>query len=219
MVHAVLFDFGNTLFAHESLANTVQRAAAELGHEVDADWAAAAAADIERAAHSADELRHQRDLDERVWSQRWRVLYAARDAEVPGLGAVIHGLMHDPAAWVPYARTADVLRALSDAGVPVGLVSNTGWDVRTVFRHQSLAHLVQSFTLSYEAGVVKPSAEIFRVACASLGVEPRDALMVGDDPVADAGAVRVGMPTLLLPAQAVGTDNGLEGVCALSMRR
>ena len=69
---------------------------------------------------------------------------------------------------------------------------------------------VDAFVLSYEVGAVKPSEAIFQAACVALGVDPRDVLMIGDDPVADAGAVRAGIRTLLLPALSTGAANGVE---------
>ena len=48
---------------------------------------------------------------------------------------------------------------------------------------------VRTFVLSYEVGEVKPSPEIFLEACFRLHADPAETLMVGDDPVADAGAV------------------------------
>lgn len=211
-VRGVLFDFGNTLFAHASLPHTVEQCCRRLGAATTAEWAAAAAARIEAAAHTPDEVALGRDLDAAVWRARWHVLYAVADGEVPGLGAAIYSAMHDPLQWVPYARTATTLRTLVAAGVPVALVSNTGWDVRAVLAAHGLLGEIRSVVLSCEAGLVKPSAAIFELACSQLGVAPSEALMVGDDVVADGGAARAGLRTLLLPVGAPGVDNGLDAV-------
>ena len=94
----------------------------------------------------------------------------------------------------------------------VGIVSNTGWDVRAVFTAHAMSDFVTSFTLSYEAGAVKPDGKIFEAACTSLSLEPGQVLMVGDDPRADSGAVLAGIRTLLVPAQPPHTDNGIAAV-------
>lgn len=214
-IGAVLFDFGNTLFAHAPLAATIVAAGRSLGRDVQPEWAAALAATIEQVAHTPDELARGRDLDDEVWRERWHVLYGLGDDLVPGLGAEVFRLMHEPAEWQPYASTVEVLATLRDAGVPIGVVSNTGWDVRTVFAHHLLTSHVDQFVLSYETDAVKPSRRIFDTACRRLGCAPDAVLMVGDDPVADAGAVRAGMRTLLLPALPPGADNGLAGVVGL----
>lgn len=209
-VQAVLFDFGNTLFAHDPLPDTILTTCGRLGTSVSPSWAAGVAARIDAAAHTPGELQHPRDLDAAVWRERWHVLYAVADDEVPGLGAALYDAMHNPLAWRPYMSTGVTLSSLHRMGVPVAIVSNTGWDVRTVFAAHHMQQLVTAFVLSYEVDVVKPSPLIFHRACAALGVQPADALMVGDDPVADAGAVRAGLRTLLLPALPPGAPNGVE---------
>ena len=214
-VRAVLFDFGNTLFAHDSLATTIARCSERLGSQMGSDRAAEIAATIDSAAHTTAELRHPRDLDAAVWQQRWAVLYGLADRDVDGLGAALLADMHDPERWLPFTATGTVLGALHASDVRVGVVSNTGWDVRTAFARHGLDELVDSYTLSYEAGCTKPDPRIFQLACAALEVEPGNTLMVGDDPRADSGAVAAGLRVLLLPPTPPGTDNALSTVLAL----
>lgn len=214
-VRGVLFDFGSTLFAHAPLAETIESVCAELGEPRTADWAAALAARVETAAHTDDELRYPRDFDAAVWRERWHVLYALADDDVPGLGAAIYESMHDPQQWRPYATAAATLARIHRAGVRTAIVSNTGWDVRTVFAAQHLDHLVDAFVLSYEVGAVKPAAMIFRIACDAIGMPPGDCLMVGDDARADSGGVAVGLRVLLVPALAPGSDNGVEAAARI----
>jgi FMN phosphatase YigB (HAD superfamily) len=212
-VRGVLFDFGNTLFAHASLAETIAATCAGLGEPRPPLWSQAVADRIDAAAHTADELQYPRDLDVDVWRERWHVLYTVADDEIPGLGAAIYSAMHDPAKWHPYASAASTLGNVHSRDVPIAIVSNTGWDVRTVFAHYQLDHVVTAFVLSYEVGVVKPHQQIFLDACAALDREPGECLMVGDDSRADVGAVAAGLRTLLLPAREPGADNGI-GVVA-----
>jgi HAD superfamily hydrolase (TIGR01549 family) len=216
-IRAVLFDFGNTLFAHAPLPDTIVEACARLGRPQSVEWAVALDERIRLAAHTPEELTHPRDLDADVWRERWHVLYAVADDEVPGLGAELYRAMHAPDEWRPYAAAARTLRTLATAGVPVAIVSNTGWNVRAVFEHHGVVADVRTFVLSYEVGAVKPSAEIFLEACFRLHADPGETLMVGDDPVADAGAVRAGLTTLLLPALPPGAANGVDGALRVAM--
>ena len=214
-VRAVLFDFGNTLFAHAPLPATISAAAAALDRQVTSEWAQSVAERIHTAAHTPAELAHPRDLDSAVWAARWPLLYGIADDEVPGLGAALYRSMHTAGEWLPYAGTLNTLATLQQAGVPVGIVSNTGWDVRAVFVHHGLDRGVRSFVLSCEVGAVKPNPHIFELACDRLGSAPSETLMVGDDPVADAGAVRAGLTTLLVPAMPPGVANGVDGALSL----
>ncbi|WP_371616506.1 HAD family hydrolase [Streptomyces sp. NBC_00454] len=97
-----------------------------------------------------------------------------------------------PVAWRPYPDTARTLAALRERGIPVAVVSNIGWDLRPVFRAHGFDHLVDAYVLSFEHGVQKPDPRLFQAACDALGPAPADVLMVGDDPVADAGATALG---------------------------
>jgi FMN phosphatase YigB (HAD superfamily) len=215
MVRGVLFDFGFTLFAHAPLSVTLADGARRLGVELSDERAAALAEHIDGEAMAPAELAHPRDLDSAVWAERWRVLYSIADEIVDGLGTAVFSSMHDPLEWIPFRRSASTLRSLRADGVPVGIVSNTGWDVRTVFSAHSMTASVTSFTLSYEVGLVKPSPQIFTLACASLGLPVDEVLMVGDDPRSDGGAVAAGIRTLLLPPGQLGSDNGIDSVLRL----
>ena len=214
-VDAVLFDFGDTLFGHPSGPDVVVRAARALGADVAPADATAVWADIEQAAEDPEEVALGRDLDGAVWRARWSVLYGIADRLADGLGPAIDAAMHDPWTWVPHADAAPTLEALSRAGVPTGVVSNTGWDVRTPFVVRGLDHLVSSFTLSCEIGVAKPDPRIFADACAALGSAPSATVMVGDNPMADGGATQAGLLTVLVPPAPLGAPHGLTRVLGL----
>jgi HAD superfamily hydrolase (TIGR01493 family) len=215
-VRGVLFDFGNTLFAHDPLSITIAECARRLGVPMSPEQADDLAERIDAAAMTPDELAHVRDLDAAVWSRRWQILYGIADEWAARLGEEINRDMHEPLAWIPYLQTGATLRALHDHGVAVGIVSNTGWDVRAVFAAHSMSGFVTSFTLSYEAGAVKPDRKIFDVACDSLGLSADQVVMVGDDPQADSGAALAGIRTLLLPALPPHNDNGVGTVLGLA---
>lgn len=214
-IRAVLFDFGSTLFAHPSLADTIVVAGASVGHVIDGRTAGALAVRIDALAAEPAEVALGRDLDAAVWAQRWAVLYRVVDDRFPGLGRAIDASMHDPFAWVPFAATVSVLGVLHSRGVRVGVLSNTGWDVRGPFAVRGIDRFVDSFTLSCEVGAAKPDVAIFAAGCAAVGVDPAATLMVGDDARADVGGTTLGIRTLLLPPGAPGSDNGLGDVIGL----
>jgi HAD superfamily hydrolase (TIGR01509 family) len=215
---AVLFDFGSTLFGHPDGAGFVRATAAGMGVEVDLAEADALWNEI-RAELAGQTARWGRsDVDAEVWRQRSETVFGLADRLVQGLGPAIDASMHDPWAWVPYADTEATLRALGAAGVRIGVVSNTGWDVSEPFQVRGLDGLVDAWVFSYELGVAKPDAQLFLTACEKLGVAPASTLMVGDDPMADAGAAAVGLTAVILPLVPPGAIRGLDAAVSLVLR-
>ena len=110
--------------------------------------------------------------------------------------------VHD--VWASYyllaASTHALLEALRNRGLKLALVSNTAspeWLLRPVLERQGLVERVDVVVLSSEVGKRKPHPAIFRRALDELGVEPDEALFVGDRLEADVlGASRVGMGTV-----------------------
>jgi len=94
----------------------------------------------------------------------------------------------------------DVLPTLSDLrarGLKLGLVSNTGRDLEAFIAHHGLH--VDAVVSSGVHGKTKPHPTIFRAALERLGVEPADAVMIGDSVEDDVeGARAVGIHALLL---------------------
>jgi putative hydrolase of the HAD superfamily len=94
----------------------------------------------------------------------------------------------------------DVLPALAvlrARGLKVGLVSNTGRNLDDFVAHHGLD--VDAAVSSGAHGKTKPHPTIFQAALERLGVEPSDAVMVGDSIEDDIeGANAVGMRGILL---------------------
>ena len=116
----------------------------------------------------------------------------------------------DPNRWMPYSDTVPVVEELARRGVPMGVVSDTGFDIRPIFETHRVP--IRTFVLSYEHGALKPAPELFQLACRDLGVDPGETLMVGDNPITDAGAILSGLPTYLLPPAGDRPERGLDAV-------
>ncbi|MFI8189397.1 HAD family hydrolase [Streptomyces sp. NPDC085946] len=201
---AVLFDFSGTLFRIESAESWLRGALAETGARLPEAELTAAARALEEAGALPGGA-HPVEVPEELaglWRQRdrsaalHRAAYtgAARRVPLPdpALYDVLYDRHMDPAAWNAYPDAAEVLRGLRERGVPVGVVSNIGWDLRPVFREHGLDPYVDAYVLSYEHGVQKPDPRLFATACEVLGADPRRTLMVGDDRRADGGAAALG---------------------------
>ena len=63
------------------------------------------------------------------------------------------------------------LRAVRDRGLRVAVVSDTGFDLRPAMERLGLTPYLDAVVMSYEQGVCKPAASVFRTACDRLGVD------------------------------------------------
>ena len=105
-----------------------------------------------------------------------------------------------PPPLVP--QTAETLRALRARGLRIGLISDTGVSPGQVLRQylvrKGLRSLFDWLTFSNETGVTKYHPQAYLLTLRALGVEPHEALHVGDTPAPDIrGAHAVGMAAAL----------------------
>jgi HAD superfamily hydrolase (TIGR01509 family) len=121
-------------------------------------------------------------------------------------------------AWQPahevLAAGQALLEALRSRGLKTGLVANSWPDPPRVLRadveRYGLASYLDVQVWSEEVGARKPDPAIFLHALSALGVEPEDAMYVGDRVETDVlGAAQVGMTTVqALWFKADDTPNG-----------
>jgi putative hydrolase of the HAD superfamily len=98
-----------------------------------------------------------------------------------------------------YDEVPAVLRALVARGVRLGLISNSHRCLESFQSHFELKDLIDATISSPDHGFMKPHPSIFSEALQRLGVEPPDALMVGDSVRDDIeGALRAGMHAALV---------------------
>lgn len=220
-LRAVLFDVGDTLVRLDADAGSlVVLAAQTLGVDVEPEAAAGMWSMVLAEESVPHELAKGRDLSLARHREVWTELYrrCGADELAGGLAAALYDVTVSADAWSAFPDALDTLRALHEAGVPVGVVSDTGFDLRPVLRRTGLLPYVDTVLLSYEHGACKPDVSVFDAACAALGVEPAAVLMVGDNPYTDGGATRAGLTTLLLPPPTAGA-RGLARVLRLVQDR
>ncbi len=98
-----------------------------------------------------------------------------------------------------YDDVREVLQALVDCGIRIGLVSNTQRCLASFQSHFALGGLIAGTVSSFEHGRMKPHPSIFEAALARVGADPSTAVMVGDSIRQDIeGALRAGMRAILL---------------------
>jgi HAD superfamily hydrolase (TIGR01509 family) len=224
-VDAVLLDFHGTLAQVEDSIRWVTRAAESCGVQLDRGRATVLADRLTTAGRAGGPLPHRvpahlaevwadRDLYEHAHRACYTGLAATVDSGIDGLAEALYDRLLDQDGWSLYEDTVTTLKALRTAGVPIAVVSNIGFDLRTLAGELGFADLVDEFVLSYEVGRCKPDPAIFLKACGMLRADPERTLMVGDSP-ADAGAAAAGCPVLVLPASEPGRNHGLGAIMRL----
>ncbi len=216
---AVLFDVGDTLIRLSGSGETLlHRAAASLGADpLDPAEVSHAWRRVLARSGTAEELAKGRDLSSARHREVWVELYQAAGCErlASGLCETLYRLTVSADSWEAFPDAVPTLCALRERGLRIGVVSDTGFDLRPALDLLGLSPLLDTVVLSYEYGLCKPDPAVFRTACARLGVSPARTLMVGDNPLTDSGAVSAGMYVFLLPAPAPTGPRGLRHVLSL----
>jgi HAD superfamily hydrolase (TIGR01509 family) len=98
-----------------------------------------------------------------------------------------------------YDDVEPALRALSAAGLKIGLISNTHRCLSTFQRHFELDRFIDGALSSAEHGYMKPHPSIFEAGLKLFDVPASQAVMVGDSLAADVqGAIGAGMGGVLV---------------------
>lgn len=113
-------------------------------------------------------------------------------------------------------ETVQLVATLRDAGVPVGLLSNSlGRDCYVGF---DLPALFDAVTISGQEGVRKPSRRLYEIGCERLGAHPSEVVMVDDLAQNIVAAERLGMAGVV-HRTAAGTAQELEQLLGTELAR
>jgi HAD superfamily hydrolase (TIGR01509 family) len=216
---AVLFDAGDTLIRLSGSGEMLlHRAAATLGVDhLDPDEVGRVWRRVLDRSSTAEELAKGRDLSNARHREVWMALYDAAGCErlAPGLSEELYALTVSPESWEAFPDTVPTLKALHERGLRVGVVSDTGFDLRPAMDRLGLSPFLTTVVMSFEYGVCKPAARVFLTACDQMHVRPERTLMVGDNPLTDSGAVAAGMYVFLLPRPQKTGPRGLGHILSL----
>ncbi len=190
-IRGVLIDFSGTLFRLEITEGWLpDHEDAERAQHLMQVMTAPVGPSTKLPVHLTDDWQ-LRDLDPAI--HRRVYVESLREAGLPDdLARIGYERMLDPAGWAGYPDVRPALERLREQRIPVAVVSNIAWDIRPVFERAGVADLVDEYVLSFEEGAIKPDEKLFRIACDRLGVDPADALMIGDSIEADGGAAALG---------------------------
>ncbi|HEY1370072.1 MAG TPA: HAD-IA family hydrolase [Gaiellaceae bacterium] len=170
------------------------------------DWPVDGWADVQRRVAA------RLGLEEERFVELWRETYDIR--QIGPLGDALRALGGDEAATGDvltlrrdFTRTAlaprpgavDTLVELRRRGFLLGMISVCSEEVAELWDETPFADLIDSAVFSCSVGFRKPDPRIYRLCLEELGVEPEEALFVGDGANDElAGAERVGMRAVLI---------------------
>lgn len=204
MIRAVLFDATGTLIAlREPVGETYARVARAHGAPISA-WRLEDA--FRRIFSQAppmvfpDASPEARPALERDWWRRVvRATLLAADSsrrvdDFEACFAELWDRFSTPEAWQARPGARALLDSLRRRGLRSAVVSNFDSRLPAILQGLGLAELLDTIVLPADAAVAKPDAAIFSVALGRLGVEPEEAIFVGDDAERDLeGARRAGL--------------------------
>jgi putative hydrolase of the HAD superfamily len=216
----VLLDALGTLVELQPPAPRLQRLLVEAGFDVDEERAAAAF----RAEIGYYLAHHLEGADAgSLGDLRDRCAEAMRAAlALPGLDHVTaRRVMLDALEFIPFPDVAPALRELRAAGHTLVVVSNWDCSLPEWLRPAGIMGLVDGVVTSAEVGAPKPNPRVFERALGVAGVEPEEALHVGEQVDNDVeGARAAGVRAVLLqregePPADVETISSLRELVAL----
>jgi putative hydrolase of the HAD superfamily len=108
-------------------------------------------------------------------------------------------LAYNRKTLVPREGVVETLQALRRQGYLVGLITVCSEEVEQLFPETALTGLFDAEVFSNAVALSKPDPRIYLHCCELLGVEPHEAVFVGDGANDElAGARRVGMEAILI---------------------
>jgi putative hydrolase of the HAD superfamily len=219
-IDAVFLDVGGVLVLpeHDRIAGALARA----GVHVDTQQ-------LDRAHYAGvAALSEFTEGDREIWVAYNRAY--ARACEVPDdlVDDVVEHLLNEFATGEVWNHTipgaTQAMRALSDLGVPMAIVSNADGNCEQRLRDAAICQLgpgpgveVATIIDSTVVGVAKPDSRIFGLALEALDLAPERVIHVGDTPGADVvGARAAGVHPVLMDPYDFHPDLDVERVASLS---
>jgi putative hydrolase of the HAD superfamily len=137
------------------------------------------------------------------WMAYGTTLLSSLDCEGDHADAIRKLVLHRHNEGRLWAHTVDgtleALQRVRDAGLTLGVVSNADGRVASFLEHAGLGEVLDFVIDSGAVGVEKPDPRIFLMACDQAGVEPAEAVHVGDVYEIDVvGARAAGVTPLLI---------------------
>lgn len=209
---AVLFDVGNTLIwmDHPFIVDVLRE------HGVDATMEQLVAAE-----YASKDLMHrlartskmdERTAGETYFAEMFRQV-GVPESSFPALTQRMFARHAEKNLWAAVReRTVDTLEELRRRGYRLGVISNADGRVEALLESVGLRPHFEAVVDSGAVGINKPDPRIFHLAAERMGVQPAEALYVGDIYEIDVrGARAAGMEAILIDPLA--RREGLDCEC------
>ena len=197
---AVLFDVGNTLLwlDHPFVMEVLREHGTETTEDelVAAQYGAKLLLDeLVRTGRAGDDESRGRIFFAEVFRQ-----LGVPDDVFPSIAKRLYARHDEHNLWCQVReRTGETLDELRRRGYRLGVISNADGRVEALLEELGLRPHFEFVIDSGSVGVEKPDPRIFRMALERMGIEPHDAVYVGDVYEIDvAGARAAGMRAILL---------------------
>jgi putative hydrolase of the HAD superfamily len=206
MIKAVFFDLYHTLVRYEPPREELLAGALkDFGIDVSPGV-------FRRPLVTADEFIHEeisrRPLRQRTQAEKM-ALYAQHQGKVLSEAGIepseklVHGLLGKmqqlKMKLVLFDDVMTALKSVRERSLILGLISNVEHDITPTLVELGLVPWLDIVVTSQESGLVKPKPEIFLAAAKRAGVQPAEAIYVGDQYQVDyVGATQAGMKGILL---------------------
>ena len=206
MIKAVFFDLYHTLIGYDPPREDSGAATlARMGIEIPAK-------SLRRPLVTADEFFYRetakkaiKDRNDEEVISLWASYYTVvlKEAGITPAAELIKAILSDMKKakyeLVLFDDVLPAMKALAVRNFSLGLISNADRDISPLLEKLGVLPLLKVRLISSEAGVSKPNAAIFKMGAERMGIEPSEALYVGDQWVVDVqGARGAGMQALLL---------------------
>lgn len=202
----IFFDAGETMV--HPLPSFPERLAivcAEYGLEVDFSRLPGVARDMMAGVEERQREGYTFTNDPSASRRFWLDFYAGivralgHDREDGELPLALYRTFSDPDNYGAYPDVRETLEELRDRGFRLGLISNFETWLDDLLGDLGLNEFLEVSVISGREEYEKPHPMIYRLALERGGIDPRQALHVGDSPISDYdGAREAGMQAVLL---------------------
>jgi putative hydrolase of the HAD superfamily len=203
MIHAVLFDFYDTLARVDP--ETILRGRRALAERAGVD--AEAMGELWRDSAAARMLGQGGELAAQIGRMLEQLGRPAPPDRLAELAALEINTWSEAVTLYPDARPA--LAALKARGYRLGVLSNCSDQAGYVIERAGLDDVFDTLALSFRLGLAKPQPAIYEWACAALSVQPTETVFVADGAFGELDAARdLGIVAVLIEQEGQSRSYG-----------